>query len=55
MPFDYAFKIDKSYKNLKLFDNFVDIFFVLDLLIMFITTYVDGRTGMEVRDSLLIA
>jgi hypothetical protein len=54
MPFDFAFEIDKESEIFAQIDFTVDVFFCVDLVLMFFTSYV-SRQGLEIKTSLDIA
>ena len=52
MAFDPLFT---NYISYKIFDNAVDFIFLLDMIIMFITSFLNKSTGQEIFDSVEIA
>ena len=54
MPFEFAFlDMAKGLKGAKIFDQFIDYVFLLDFILMFLTSYL-SNDGNEIKDSLRI-
>ena len=52
IPLDYFFKSDIfNIPFFRTFDSLVDLFFVVDIIIRFRTTYIDPTSGEEIMDS----
>ena len=54
LPFEVAFEPEKT-KLYEAGERFIDICFLIDIILAFRTTYVNKKTGFEVLDSKLIA
>ena len=50
IPFDIAFTIDRNDTWVKLLDLGVDIVFLIDIILMFFTSYVN-KFGKEIKNS----
>ncbi len=50
MPFRIAF-IDEKSVNLIILETFIDVMFIVDIIIQFFSAYEDQKVGMETRHS----